>query len=131
MDGSWVHQYCQPAKLAAQRVRGEIDPVPQGVNKVPGLRGTPYLSRIAKYRPVEFAGQLKIRVLIIVAQKEELMDNRQHGQRVYNILKDNVRPKYEIFSGTHFEVCSKGRMKAIKMAIDWFDTHLKNCSDSP
>ena len=58
-----------------QRARGEIDPVPQGVNRIWQLKGTAYLSRIAKYRPVTFADQLKIPVLIIVAEKEELMNN--------------------------------------------------------
>lgn len=126
MDGSWVDQYYEPSKLAAQRARGEIDPVPQGVNRVPGLKGTPYLSRIAKYYPVKFADQLNVPILIIVAEKEELMDNRQHGERAYNLLKDNVSAKYEVLSGTHYDIYDKGRMKATRMAIDWFHKHLAN-----
>ncbi len=125
MSGAWVNQYFQPAKMATQRARGEIAPVPQGVNKIGQLRGTPLLTSIAQYQPVEYASRLKIPVLIIVAEKEELMDNRLHGQKVYNILKDKVSARYEVFSGTHFEIYSRGRMQAIKLAIDWFDTHLK------
>ena len=75
MDGGWVNQYYQPSKLATQRARAEIDPVPQNINKIGRLNGTPFLSRIAKYHPVEFANHLKIPILIIVAEKEELMDN--------------------------------------------------------
>jgi hypothetical protein len=124
MDGGWVNLYYQPSKLATQRARGEIDPVPQGVNKIGLLKGTPFLSRIAKYHPVEFATHLKIPVLIIVAEKEELMDNRMHGERVYNLVKDNVTARYEVFSGSHFEIYGKGRMQSIQMAIEWFDKHL-------
>jgi len=124
MDGGWVTLYYQSSKLATQRARGEIDPVPQNVNKIGRLKGTPYLSRIAKYHPVEFASHLNIPILIIVAEKEELMDNKLHGERVYNIVKGNVPAKYEVFSGTHFEIYGKGRQQAIKMAIEWFDKHL-------
>jgi dienelactone hydrolase len=124
MDGGWVNLYYQPSKLATQRARGEIDPVPQGINKIGRLKGTPFLSRIAKYHPVEFANHLKIPVLIIVAEREELMDNRLHGERVYNLVKGNVPAKYEVFSGTHFEIYGKGRMQSIKMALEWFDKHL-------
>lgn len=123
-DGGWVNQFYQPSKMATQRARGEIDPVPQGVHKIGRLKGTPFLSRIAKYHPVEFANHLKIPILIIVAEKEELMDNKLHGERVYNLVKDNVPAKYGVFSGTHFEIYGKGRMHSIKMAIEWFDKHL-------
>ena len=124
MDGSWVHLYYQPSKMATQRARGEIDPVPQNVNKVPGLNGTPYLSRIANYHPVEFSGTLRIPILIVVAEKEELMDNRLHGERVYKLLKNNVPSKYEVFPGTHFEIYGRGRKPSIDMAIEWFNEHL-------
>jgi len=124
MDGGWVNLYYQPSKRAIQRARGEIDPVPQDINKFGRLNGTPFLSRIAKYHPVEFANYLKIPIFIIVAEKEELMDNKLHGERVYNIVKGNVPAQYEVFPGTHFEIYGKGRKQAIKMAIKWFDKHL-------
>ena len=124
MEGNWVNQYFKPRKQAIQRARGEIDPVPQGENKVPGLNGTPYLSRIAEYHPVAFAGLLKIPVLIIVAEKETLMDNREHGQKVYDIVKNNVPAKFEIIPGTHFEIYDAYRNQAISMAIAWFDKYL-------
>ncbi len=124
MDGGWVNLFYRPSELATQRARGEIDPVPRGVNKIGRLKGTPFLSRIAKYHPVDFAGQLKVPILIIVAGKEELMDNNMHGERVYNLVKGNVPAKYEVFSGTHFEIYAKGRLQSIKMALEWFDKHL-------
>jgi hypothetical protein len=114
----------QPTAMAIQRARGEIDPVPQGVNKIGKLRGTPFLERIANYRPVEFASRLEVPILIIVAEKEELMDNSLHGEKVYNIVKDQVPAKYEVFPGTHFEIYGNGRTESIEKAIDWFDRHL-------
>ena len=52
------------------------------------------------------------------------MDNRLHGERVYNLVKGNVPSALEVFAGTHFEIYGKGRMQSIKMAIEWFDKHL-------
>jgi len=126
MDGAWAAIWPDrnAYKRSIKRARGEIDPVPQGVNKIGQLRGTPYLSRIANYRPVNFASQLKVPILIVVAEKEELMDNKEHGERVYNLVKDKVPSKYEIFSGTHFEIYGKGRINSIRMAIEWFDKYL-------
>lgn len=124
MDGGWVNLYYQPYRLATQRARGEIDPVPQGVNKIGRLKGTPFFSRIAKYHPVEFADQLRSPTLIIIAAKEELMDNKLHGERVYNLVKGNIPSKLEVFLGTHFEIYREGRMTSIKMAIEWFDKYL-------
>ena len=126
MDGAWAAVWPDrnAYKRSIQRARGEIDPVPQGVNKIGQLRGTAYLSRIAHYRPVTFAAQLNIPVLIIVAEREELMNNKDHGEKVYNLVKDNVPAKYEVFSGTHFEIYGKGRIQSINMAIEWFDEHL-------
>lgn len=107
-----------------KRSRGEMDPVPQGVNKVPGLNGTPYWCRIAHYSPVRSAHTLKIPVLIIVAEKEELMDNKQHGEKVYNIVKDRVPSNYIVFKGTHFQIYDEGRIKSINDAVEWFNKHL-------
>jgi len=124
MDGTWVNQFFKPRKQAIARARGKIDPVPQGENKMPGLNGTPYLSRIAEYRPVAFAGLLKIPVLIIMAEKETLMDNQEHGEKVYDIIKNNVPAKLETVPGTHFEIYDAYRDRAIASAIAWFDKHL-------
>src|SRR5512145_2340008 len=124
MDGHWVHQFFKPREQAVLRARGKMDPVPQGENKIPGLNGTPYLSRIAEYRPVAFAGLLKIPVLIIVAEKETLMDNRENGEKVYNIVKHHAPAKYEVVPGTHFEIYDTYRNQAVTSAIAWLDKYL-------
>lgn len=112
-------------KDASQRARGEIDPVPQGVYQIPGLEGTPYIARQASYAPVEHAYNIKVPILIIDAEKEELMRPAENGGLVYQRVKDNVPARYEIFKGmTHYEVYEKGLVKARQMAIDWYDEHL-------
>ena len=111
-----------------QRARGEggIEPVPQGVDQFPNLRGTPYVSRMVKYRPVEFAGQLKVPILIIDAQKEELFDIKMHGGLVYGRVKNRVPAKYEIIPNiTHYGIYTSARKEATDMAIEWFAKYLK------
>jgi dienelactone hydrolase len=151
MDSSTVHQFFPTRKTASHRARGEFDPVPQWGNLLadsgnpnvlgqeetdlvsqwkktkfaPILKGTPHLSRIGKYRPVQFAEKLKVPTLIIVAENDEVNNNQEHGKKVYDLIKDRVKAKYEVYPGTHFDVYSRGRMTVIAWAIEWFDKHLK------
>jgi hypothetical protein len=110
-----------------QRVRGEIEPVPQTTDAVPGLRGVPYFSRMALYSPRAFAHLVKVPVLIIDGEKEELMDIREHGQRVAAILKENGVPvKYHVIPDiTHYGVYREARDEALAMQIEWFKEHLQ------
>jgi len=121
----WVSKQ-KAEKQGIDRARGEIDPVPQGVDQVPSLKGTPYLSRMADYHPIDFVERLKIPVLIIDVENDELIKIKEHGQGLYELIKDKVPAKYEVIPGiTHFEIYSKGRMQAVKLAIDWYDEYLK------
>lgn len=111
-----------------QRARGEagLSPVPQGVDQFPNLRGTPYVSRMIKYRPVEFAPRLKAPILIIDVEKEELFDIKAHGGLVYERVKKNVPAKYHVLPGmTHYGIYTTGRKQATDMAIEWYTRHLK------
>jgi len=81
---------------------------------------------MADYAPIEFASQLKIPMLVIVAEKEQLMDNSINGLLAYTRAKDNVPARYEVMKGlTHFEIYGKGRLEAIRLALDWFKEHIK------
>ena len=117
---------------AVKRARGEIDPVPQGglpVGLFKGpwaqLTGTPYLSRMMDYSPIRYADQLKVPILIIEAEKDELMKPAEHGQRLYALVKDRIPAEYWLFPGTHFEIYNQGRREAIQRAIAWYDRYLK------
>jgi dienelactone hydrolase len=127
MDSRGIPLYLEksPQKENTQRARGEIEPVPQGFTAF-NLPGTPYVSRMANYAPVEFASQLKVPMMVIVAEKEELMDNNVHGLLAFNRAKDSVPARYEVMNGlTHFDIYAKGRIKAINLAVEWFNEHLK------
>ena len=63
-------------------------------------------------------------MLIIVAENEELFDNRDHGRRVHERLQG---PKsYVVIPGiTHYEVYGKAFDQVITPAVEWYDTYLK------
>ena len=54
------------------------------------------------------------------------MDNRVNGLLAYTRAKYNVPARYEVMKDmTHFEIYGKGRLEAIRLALDWFKEHLK------
>jgi acetyl esterase/lipase len=110
-----------------QRARGEIEPVPQSVPAAPGLRGVPYYAKMASYSPRAVAHLSKAPALILDAEKEELFDIRTNGQRVAEILKENGVPvRYHVVAGiTHYQIYREKRDEALRMAIEWYDEHLK------
>lgn len=110
-----------------QRVRGEIEPVPQTIEAAAGLTGVPYLSRMAHYSPKAVAHRVTAPALIIDAENEELMNRHEHGEVVAAILEKNGTPvRYHVFPGiTHYGIYREAREEALQMEIDWFNKHLK------
>jgi dienelactone hydrolase len=109
------------------RARGIIDPVPQGVDPVPGLRGTPYLDRFIQFVPADYTDKVTCPVLIIDVEKEELFDTSTQGHRVYKQLKGRVPVKYELFEGiTHYDIYrGEPLQRSRQLQIDWYNEHLK------
>lgn len=116
-------------RMAVQRARGEIDPVPQGQPISSGLRGTPILEKVATYRPVDFVDQVQAPTLIIDVENEELFDISENGRKVYDLIKERIPSKYHLFEATtHYQVYSgEPYRQATQMAIEWFTEHLKPC----
>jgi dipeptidyl aminopeptidase/acylaminoacyl peptidase len=113
-------------KQAIDRARGEIDPVPQGVDKPANLKGTPHRSRMADHNPIDFVDRLKIPVLIIDVENDQFNKTKENGHLLYELVKDKVPAKYDLIPGiTHFEIYSKGARQAVKLTIEWYDKHLK------
>ena len=107
------------------RARGELPPVPQGEDAVPGLRGTPYMSRFAKYAPVDFADAIQVPVLFIDAENEELFDRHQHSEKVYNLIKDRVKTVYHVEPGIeHYGIYRERYPQASSLALEWFQENL-------
>ena len=110
---------------ATQRTRGEIGyPEPSAV-AVGNLRGAPIRERLMNYAPVEDAGKAPhCAMLFIIAEKEELFDNRDHGIKAHE-LAQGPKKLVTIPSITHYGVYNEARQQSQKLALDWFDTHLK------
>lgn len=113
---------------AIRIARGEDPPVPQGVDIAPNLKGTPHISKMMFYRPVEAAGRIKVPALIIDAEKEELFSNADHGKKVALILEQgNKAPvKYVVVPGiTHYGIYTTAFKQGSDMALAWFTEYLK------
>ena len=68
---------------------------------------------------------MRIPLLILDAEQEELFNTAEHGKKVYDLIKDRVPAKYHAFPGiTHYGVYTTVRKQATEMAIAWFDEHL-------
>ena len=112
-------------RQAIARARGEIDQLPPDTDRMKGRKGIPNYVRMAASHPIDFADRLNIPVLIIDAENEELVKTNEHGKALHGLLKNRVPVRYEVLPGTHFEIYTKSREPATRMAIEWFDQHLK------
>ena len=117
---------------AIQRARGEIDPVPQGPERAPGLRGWPWLSKVVTYRPVQDAGLIKIPILLIDAENEELFDRHKGAELAIERAKaSSPAAEYVVIEGiTHYGIYRAKREEGNRLALDWFEQHLKPPTES-
>lgn len=63
-------------------------------------------------------------MLFIIAEKEELFNNRDHGVKAHEKAK-GPKKLVTIPNLTHYGIYKEGREQAQKEAIAWFDEHLK------
>lgn len=118
--------------MMSKQARGETEPVPYE-HGAPGGKMAAYshmrynIAKDIAFDPFQAAKQVKIPMLIIDAGNEELMDIKENGGRVAEILKSNGTPViYHIIPGIgHYGVYGEKLAEALKMELDWFDEHLK------
>jgi len=111
---------------ATRRTHGEIGYPPPGAVSVGNLRGAPIRERLMNYAPVEDADKApNCAMLFIIAEKEELFDNRDHGIKAHELAR-GPKKLVTIPNITHYGIYTEARPQAQKLATDWFDTHLKN-----
>jgi len=129
-DSRWVVADAEQAKItydeATRRARGELG-YPEPRAKVVGnLIGAPIRDKMINFAPVEEAAKVKdCAALFIVAEKEELFDNKDHAKLAYDRMP-GVKKKYVSFPEiTHYGIYREQRQQAIKLAIEWFDQYLK------
>jgi alpha-beta hydrolase superfamily lysophospholipase len=110
---------------ATKRARGEITYPEPGIKAVGNLRGAPIRERLMDFAPVEVADQAPgCAMLFIVAGKEELFDNRDHGIKAYQRAK-GPKKLVTIPNITHYGIYNEARAEAQALALDWFNEHLK------
>jgi pimeloyl-ACP methyl ester carboxylesterase len=110
---------------ATQRARGEIGYPEPGIKAVGNLRGAPIRERLMHYAPVEEADKAPgCAMLFIIAEKEELFDNRDHGIKAHQLARGPKR-LVTIPGITHYGIYKEARAEAQKLALAWFGEHLK------
>jgi dienelactone hydrolase len=110
---------------ATQRAQGEIGyPAPRA-RVIGNLQGAPIRDKLLRYAPVEDVVKIKnCAMLFIVAEKEELFRNEDHAKLAYDRASDPK--KYVVIPGvTHYGIYREARDRATRLAIEWFDEHLK------
>ena len=86
MDGRWVFGPTMRKytfEQGAARTRGEIG-YPKPLEKFGSLTGAPVVEKFIGYAPIEVIGRCKnVAKLFIIAEKEELFDNKEHAIRAH------------------------------------------------
>ena len=128
-DGRWVGMDKTQMDLtlseATKRAHGEPYPAPRAVT-VGRLIGAPIREKFLQFAPVEDARNVKdTAVLFIVAEKEELFDNKDHAKLAYDRMAGTKKKYVSIPNITHYGIYRESRDQAIKLAVEWFDQYLK------
>ena len=108
---------------ATQIARGEIDPVPQGTDSFPGMRGTPHLAKLLHYDVPGHAARLKIPTLFVDAANEEFFVPAQSSGAAHAVLDagGEVPTYYEVIDGIdHYGIYFDGYERSSQLAYDWF-----------
>jgi dienelactone hydrolase len=127
MDGRWVLSKQMQEYTFSQgtaRTQGKIG-YPRPREKFGTLTGAPVIEKFIGYAPVEDIGRCQnCAKLFIIAENEELFDNKEHAIRAYE--RATGVKKLVTFAGIkHYGIYNEARAKAQKEAIAWFDQHLK------
>jgi dienelactone hydrolase len=132
LDSRFVTQTKEERELtfqeATQRARGELGYPKPGARVIGNLRGAPIRDKLLNYAPVEDADKAPgCAMLFILAEKEELFDNKDHGQKAYERAR-GPKKLAVIPNITHYGVYAQARPQAQKLAVEWFDQHLKGAA---
>ena len=110
---------------ATRRARGELGYPEPGARVIGNLRGAPIREKLMRFSPVDDADKApQCAMLFILAENEELFDNREHGILAHERAKGPK--KLVIVEGIqHYGIYTTHRNQAFKLAIEWYDEHLK------
>ena len=128
MDARWVIEHPELRKLTydqgMKRTRGEIS-YPQPFAAFNGMRGQPVWEKLMQYAPIEDIDRCDdCAKLFIVAENEELFDNRDHAIAAYE-RAGGVKKLVTVGGIKHYGIYREKRSEAQRLAIDWFTKHLR------
>jgi len=126
-------------ELHTKQARGETEPVPFETGKPTGamaryeqMRYNP--AKGIGFSPLEAAAKIQVPMLLVLAEKEELLDNKQNGAKVYEIIKarkDVPVTLHTIKGITHYGIYKEGFEEATKLELEWFGKHLRVAAAKP
>jgi dipeptidyl aminopeptidase/acylaminoacyl peptidase len=125
-------------ELLSKQSRGETEPVPLETGKLGGalaqyaqMRSNP--AKGIGYSAIAAAEKVTAPMLIVAAEKDELLDNRLNGQKVYELLRArDVPAEYHVIEGiTHYGVYREAFEDATKREIAWFERFLGKAAAVP
>jgi dienelactone hydrolase len=128
LDARWAIKSAALRKLTygqgTARARGKIG-YPKAGAKFGSLSGAPVLEKLAGYAPIEDIARCKgCAKLFIIAEKEELFDNKEHAILAHE-RATGAKKLVTIKGISHYGIYKEARGQAQKEAIAWFDQHLK------
>ena len=123
--GGWSPEARRHARQRAiDKARGKIDPIPQGVDRIPNLKGTPDLAKMLDHRPIDLAGDVRVPTLIIDVTEEELFDRMANGRAAYDVIRQNAEAEYKTYPGQHYSIYRRHFEAASSAALEWFQKYL-------
>ncbi|WP_423894636.1 alpha/beta hydrolase [Candidatus Pelagadaptatus aseana] len=114
-------------KRAIDIARGNLSPIPEGIDGIPGLQGTPHLARFIQYQPLADVASVSVPTLLIAAGDEQLFNNEEHSKKAYDIIhnKASVATEYHVIPGiNHYGIYFGGYAKGSDLALKWFQQKL-------
>ena len=109
---------------ATGRTQGKIG-YPKPLEKFGTLTGAPVIEKFIGYAPIEDIGRCeKCAKLFIIAEKEELFDNKDHAILAHD-RATGVKKLVTIKNIKHYGIYYEAREQAQLEAIAWFDQYLK------
>ena len=110
---------------ATRMARGESGYPAPGIKVIGNLRGAPIRSKFVPYDPVEDVNKAPhCAMQFVIAEKEELFDNRDHALKAYQLFK-GPKNLVAIPGITHYGIYFEAQEQARKLALEWFDKYLK------
>jgi dienelactone hydrolase len=114
-------------KLASEHARGEV--MPWNLSKPAGLDGMPNLPKVVfehTRNTVDSVRNIRVPVMLLAAEKEELFPNEKNSSLVYDMIKDRVPATLEFLAGTHYDAYGASFGKSVERALHWFNLYIGN-----